>query len=345
MRLIQVGLGGWGLDWAARILPRVAGVETVACVDPDPAARARAAQLLGRGAARFFPNLEAALAAVAADAVLATVPADAHAAVVVAALHAGKHVLVEKPFTATLAEGAALVAAAAARGRVLMVSQNYRYFPAIATASRLLRAGAFGAPRSATIAFRKNWQVSGHRYHDIPGPLLLDMAIHHFDLLRVLLGEVAALACKSWNTPDSPFREPAAAAAIVQMQSGLVAAYHGSWLSRDTPTLWSGEWRVECEDGTLVFAARGVNGTPDDWMAVHAQDGSVRRLPLDDMAGLDRAGALAAFAAAVAGDTPPHFPSGADNLRSLALCFAAMRSAEAGGRWTEPADLAETVAP
>jgi predicted dehydrogenase len=345
MRLIQVGLGGWGLDWAARVLPLVPGVETVAFVDADPAARLRAGQRLGLAPAQMFPSLEAALGAVAADSVLATVPAAAHAAVADAALRAGMHVLVEKPFTATLAEGAELVALAAARGRVLMVSQNYRFFPAIVTAARLLRAGGFGAPLSASITFRKDWRATGHRYHDIPGPLLLDMAIHHFDLLRMLLGEVAELACKSWNTPESPFREHAAAQAIVQMRRGIVVGYHGSWLSRDLPTLWSGEWRVECEDGVLVFAARGMGGALDDWLELHTQDGTVRRLPLDDVALVDRAGTLAAFAAAVAGDVPANFPSGADNLRSLALSFAAVRSAASGGRWTEPAELLETVAP
>jgi predicted dehydrogenase len=344
MRLIQVGLGGWGLDWATRILPRLEGVETVAFVDADPAARLRAGQRLGHAPAKIFPSLDAALAAVTADSVLATVPAAAHAGVAAAALRAGMHVLVEKPFTATLAQGAELVAAATVHGRVLMVSQNYRYFPAIATAARLLRAGTFGAPLSAAITFRKDWRATGHRYHDIPGPLLLDMAIHHFDLLRMLFGEVEALACKSWNTPDSPFREHAAAEAILQMRSGIVVGYHGSWLSRDLPTLWSGEWRVECEDGVLVFAARGMGGALDDWLELHTQDGTVRRLPLDDVAHVDRAGALAAFVAAVAGDAPPNFPAGADNLRSLALCFAAMRSAASDGRWTEPAELLETVA-
>ena len=36
LRLVQVGLGFWGFDWATEVLPRVREVELVAYVDPDP---------------------------------------------------------------------------------------------------------------------------------------------------------------------------------------------------------------------------------------------------------------------------------------------------------------------
>ena len=40
LRLVQVGLGFWGLDWAEEVLPQAQTVETVAHVDPDPNAQA-----------------------------------------------------------------------------------------------------------------------------------------------------------------------------------------------------------------------------------------------------------------------------------------------------------------
>jgi Oxidoreductase family, NAD-binding Rossmann fold len=57
-------------------------------------------------------------------------PLPLHAAVVREALLAGKHVLIEKPFTQTLEEAHSLVGIAEKSSRVLMVSQNYRFFAA-----------------------------------------------------------------------------------------------------------------------------------------------------------------------------------------------------------------------
>jgi len=341
IRLIQVGLGGWGLDWAEAVLPDVASAKVVAFVDADPKVLQSAAQRLSLPPDSLFPNLRTALGAVEADAVLVVLPLAAHVPVSAAALQAGKHVLVEKPFAPTLEEARALNALAAQCGRVLMVSQNYRHHAAVATVARLLRSGEMGKVLSSNIEFRKNWKVTSHRYYEIPGPLLLDMAVHHFDLVRLLFGEVARLACRSWNTPDSPFREHAAAEAILEMQSGMIVGYHGSWLSRGAPTTWGGAWTIECEEGVVAFSARGFHGSAEDEVVVYGPDGSARHVPLAKLAHIDRAGALAAFAAAVTtGHPPPDFTSGTDNIRSLALCFASMRSAAAGGSWIAPADFA-----
>jgi predicted dehydrogenase len=334
MRLIQVGLGGWGLDWARTVVPIVPGVRPVAYVDTDPAMLARAHARLDVEPGRLFPSLTAALNAVPADAVLATLPTAFHAGVAAEALRAGLHVLVEKPFTSTLAEACALAALAAEGGRILMVSQNYRHHPAVATVADLIRRGVLGGPLGATISFRKNWLVTNHRYHNIPGPLLLDMAVHHFDLLRMLLGEVARLTCRSWTTPDSPFTEHAAAEAILELRSGLIVGYHGSWLSRGAPTFWGGDWTIECEQGVISFATRGA--PLPDVVTVHAADGCARPVALLPVPALDRAGTLAAFAQAVAtGRAPADFTDAADNVHTLALCFAAMRSAAGGGAWVD----------
>ena len=42
-KIIQVGLGFWGFDWASTVIPRVPDIEVVAYVDPSEAARTRAA--------------------------------------------------------------------------------------------------------------------------------------------------------------------------------------------------------------------------------------------------------------------------------------------------------------
>ena len=102
LRLVQIGLGGWGRNWVEEVTRDTQGVEPVAWVDLDPATRERAVIDLGLPRERVFGSLEQALEQVGADAALVVVPVAAHAPVTRQALQAGLHVLVEKPFTETL---------------------------------------------------------------------------------------------------------------------------------------------------------------------------------------------------------------------------------------------------
>lgn len=350
IRLIQVGLGFWGGSWAEEILPTVPSVEVVARVDPDPAARARLRERMGERAGPLFATLEEARAAVAADAVLASLPTRFHVAVCREALEAGLHVLTEKPFAPTLAEAVDLVRLAAARGLVLGVSQNYRWYPAARRAAALVADQTLGAPVAVAIDFRRDAVAEGHRYLDIPDPLLADMAIHHFDLLRfVLAREPVAVVARSWNPPGSPFRHDASAALLVTLEGGVVASWRGSWLSRGPATPWAGEWVIEAEAGQIEWTCRGNAGArlAADRLAIRRPGGPAEPQPLEPVPFHDRAGAVAAFAEAILGGRPPPgFPSGADNLGSLSLVEAAVRSAVRGGEPVRVPDLlAEAGAP
>lgn len=350
IRLIQVGLGFWGSSWAEEILPTVPSLEVVARVDPDPAARARIRERAGLSAGALFASLAEARAAVAADAVLASLPTRFHASVCREALEAGLHVLTEKPFTPSLAEAVALVRLAEAKSLVLGVSQNYRYYPAAHRAAELVSSGALGAPLAVAIDFRRDAVAEGHRYLDIPDPLLADMAIHHFDLLRFVLGrEPLEVIARSWNPVGSPFRHDASAVLVAIFEGGLVASWRGSWLSRGPATPWAGEWVIEAEAGQIEWTCRGNAGArlAADRLAIRRPGGTAEPQTLAPVPFADRAGTVAAFARAVLdGRPPPGFPSGADNLGSLALVEAAVRSAAAGGERVSVRDLlAEAGAP
>src|SRR5919202_4144381 len=144
LKLVQVGLGFWGQDWAEEILPAAAEVEVAGYVDTDPDALAALRQRLGVPAERCFASLAEALERTGAEAVLATLRTAHHFPVVREALLAGRHVIVEKPFTPTLEEAAELVRLAEARGLLLMVSQNYRFYPASIAAADLVASGELG---------------------------------------------------------------------------------------------------------------------------------------------------------------------------------------------------------
>ena len=258
LRLIQFGLGGWGRNWVEEVTRATPGVEPVAWVDPDPAMRERAVAELDLPPERVFGAPEPALALGPADAALVVVPLAAHAPVTRQALEAGLHVLVEKPFAEGLEEARALVELARRQRRVLMVNQNYRWFPAPRHARQLLREGTIGEPIACYLDFYFLYG-SGYRYFFLEEPLLSDMAIHHFDSLRFVLDdEPLEVSCRSWSEPGTPFKGRPAALATLRFARGTMVSYRGSWISRGPATPYGGHWRLDGTRGTFEFTFRGA---------------------------------------------------------------------------------------
>ncbi|HEU5430420.1 MAG TPA: Gfo/Idh/MocA family oxidoreductase, partial [Thermomicrobiales bacterium] len=208
MRLIQIGAGGFGRSWA-ELAARAPEVELVAVVDPDAAARAWAGAALGLPPAAVVAAPDEAFVRFDADAVLIVTPPPTHHPLTLAALAAGRHVLLEKPLATSLAEAREMIAVADRAGRMLMVSQNYRVRPAARAAREIVRSGALGDLAAIKIQFRGDtralWPADNFRYA-MPHPLVLDMAIHHADLLRSVTGqEAATVYARGWRVPDSPY--------------------------------------------------------------------------------------------------------------------------------------------
>jgi len=331
LRIVQVGMGFWGRDWAEHVVPEVPEVELVGCVDSDPRALALLQEQLPFSAQRCFPSLDQAVDATQPDAVLVTTTLPGHAPITRAALEAGLPVLCEKPFTDTLEVAKELVDLAAAKGVTLMVSQNYRFFPAVRTAARLVRERALGELYEAAIDFRRNDPVPPNppiRHHTDRHPLLVDMSIHHFDLLRLILAnEPLSVSCEASNPSWSGFQSPPVAVASMLLDSGAVVSYRGSWISAGPNTAWAGEWRMEFQHGQLFWTSRGEDNVLLDRVVMRSRRGKRSVVALPAMAHIDRAGTLAEFVSALRANREPE-TSGRDNLGTIALMTAAVESTE-----------------
>ncbi|HEX7734714.1 MAG TPA: Gfo/Idh/MocA family oxidoreductase [Ktedonobacteraceae bacterium] len=329
IRLIQIGLGGWGRNWFHEIVAKNQMVETVAWVEIDAQALAEAQQKLELPKERCFLSTEEALAAVPADAVLITASLPGHVPAARAALLAGKHVLLEKPFAPTLEEAQELITLAEQQQRILMISQNYRFGMAVQKARELVRQGTLGGVSSVEIDFRRSANTvpaTNHRHYQLWHPLLADMAIHHFDLMRYVLGqEPLQISCQTWNPSWSNFVQPPAAALTVTLDGGTVVNYRGSWISQGPTTNWCGEWSMDCAEGQIIWTGRGESEKVQ--VRPSGKRAYASRLPA--LAQVDRAGSLQAFVQALENNQAPE-SSGRDNLKTLALMFAAIRSAESG---------------
>src|ERR1700716_1912512 len=330
LRVMQVGLGDWGRDWAQRVIPEVTEIDLVGYVDPDPSALARLRDAVPKAHVQSFSTLEQGIEASKPEAVLVTATLPGHAPVARAALAAGLHVLVEKPFAESMEVAQQLVELAAVKGKVLMVSQNYRFFPAARKVAQLVSEARLGKLHQVSIDFRRYSPLPANgrgRHHFEDQPLLVDMSIHHFDLLRLILdSEPLRIYCEAWTPAWSAFSGPSVAVASIDFGDDVVVSYRGSWVSTGPVTPWSGEWRMDFEHGQIFWTCRDDEGARRDRVVIQKPEGRPRVIPLPELAQTDRWGTPAEFANAVRGGREPE-GSGRDNLAPLGLVAAAVESA------------------
>lgn len=332
MRLLLVGAGAWGSTWTG-VVAAAAGWELSGIVDVDEEVLERVGSRAGVAPARRFTSVAAAVERCSPRAALVAVPPALHAQVALEVLDCGLHCVVEKPFATTLDDARAVVERARRLGLVVMAGQNYRFRRGARTVARLVRAGTIGRVGSLEIRFQRSPVFSGYRL-EMDEPLLLDMAVHHFDQVRALLGsDVAAVSAQSFNPPWSPFRGNAAAFARLSMRNGVAVAYSGSYAARGKQTGWDGEWELQGELGSIRWVGDSVLVRPCEPERRRRRRLLRRRagrsVPLVEMEAEDRAALLAELAAAVRERREPE-ACGRDNLGTLAAVLAAVESARSG---------------
>lgn len=101
------------------------------------------------------------------------------------ALQAGKHIIVEKPFTVTVQEGEELIALAKERNKIISVYQNRRYDSDYRTVKKVVDEKLLGQIVEAEIHYDRYKEEIGPKLHkETPGPgtgLLYDLGSHLID--------------------------------------------------------------------------------------------------------------------------------------------------------------------
>ncbi len=334
MRGIVVGLGGRARSWiqVARAHPEV---ELVAFVEPVEAQIETAVAQTGVDRKLVFPSLHDAVHEVEADFLIDVTPPKAHEEVADIAFDHGLDVLGEKPMSDEFAAAKRMVRAGRAAGRTHMITQNYRFNPQPRTAHRVLGEGLIGEPGECVVGFYMPWATrAGTHYVTMPYPLITDMGVHHFDMLRYVLGrEPERVMAVCWNEPWGWHAGDAAHVYHAVFEGGLRVTHHSCGCSVGKKSPWNGEWRVEGPLGSLTWEEEKLFVTPS-----HPADQAHREeLPLDAMPAVGQEAILKEFVAAVREGREPEC-SAADNLRSLAMVFAGILS-DQEGRWVELAEL------
>jgi predicted dehydrogenase len=330
LRIVQVGGGFWGRSWA-ELVHAAAGIRLTALVDAANEVRAWGADELR---VPVFPRLEQALEAVDADAVLLVTPPQTHRPLGELALARGLHVVSEKPLALDLTDARALVNAAARAGRHVMAAQNYRFRRQSRALQRLVSSGALGRLLGIRVACRRNlrdaWVLRDDWRGRMEHPYLLDMAIHHVDMLRQITGrEVAEVDARGWNVPDSPFQHEPTVEALITLDDGTPVAYEGTWaVAAGSETSWNGDWELVGEEARATWTG-GVNHALRGTVAVERYGSPRGRVDLPRLPALDRLGVLHELRRAIADRTEPEC-SAADNVKSLGAILAIAGSVERG---------------
>lgn len=331
---VLVGCGAMSDGWltALREVPELArNIRLVGLVDLDLAtAKARAAKHNLEVATGT--DLAAMLQATTPDLVFDLVIPAARAGVVKTALAHGAHVLSEKPMANTLDEARDLVEAATRANRLHAVIQNRRFLPGIRRIKSALAGGAIGDLTALHVDFFVGAHFGGFRDR-MDHVLLLDMAIHTFDAARWIIDRPAiGVYAREMNPQGSWYAHGASADALFDFEGGVTMTYRGSWCAEGANTAWESSWRLIGTEGTILWD--GNEGITCHRVA--GTEGFFRPLapveipPAPPMVE-GHGGVILDFLRAVESRSTP-LTHGADNIRSLAMVFAAIDSATQGAR-------------
>jgi predicted dehydrogenase len=331
-----VGAGYWGPNLVrAAVATPTLQLEWLCDLD-----EARARAVLGRyTTVRATTAYEQVLEDPAVGAVAIATPAATHFDLVRAALEAGKHVLVEKPLTSSLAEAVKLADLAEHAGQVLMCDHTYCFTPAVRRIREIIHSGEIGE-----VQYVDSVRINlGLVQPDID--VLWDLAPHDLSILDFVLPEHVKPVAVAAHSADPIGNGSACVGYLsVWLSNGALAHVHVNWLSptKIRTTLFGGSRRTIVWDdmnpaARVMLHDRGVDRIPREALAhddrrqalISYRLGDVHVPALPEQEALPSV--LAEFASAILEHRRPLTDAYA-GIRVLKLLEAASRSAEDGGR-------------
>ena len=332
IRFAIAGLGWWGKSWTdvLKIHPRA---QLVATVDPSAAARDWSRAKLG---VMHFPDLASAFREIDADAVLVTTPPKLHSPVLIEALEHGKHVLVEKPLVASPGEIPGVLRAVEKSDAKVMVGQGYRFMDSATLLRQALQSGKIGEIRAIRILFRQyvpDILKPDHPIYQLNHSILVDMANHHFDLIRFLTcREFSKVIAFEYETPENVFCSPSSALCLLTLDNGVSVTWDGDWCHDHPRTSWEGEWEFIGSDARMLWRGEQDSENRNRYhpvISIEGSDGSTEKIPFQESIGDRRVPVLDHFVESILHARQPE-PSVWDNVRVLRAVFGCIESSVSG---------------
>jgi 1,5-anhydro-D-fructose reductase (1,5-anhydro-D-mannitol-forming) len=328
----------WGLIGASTIarewmIPaiRAAGGDPVIVLSGDATRGRRYAE--ANGIDRSTSSLEEAVSGV--DAVYISTTNELHRDQLLGAVAAGKHVLCEKPLATTLADAREMVAAAKAAGVVMGTNHHLRNAATHRSMRAAIQAGRIGRPLFARVFHAvylpphlQGWRIKSPQ---AGAGVVADITVHDADTLRFVLDDepLDVMAMAQEAGMGAPGIEDGVMG-VVRFRSGALAQFHDAFTCGYAST----GFEVHGTEGSLV-ASNCMTQQPTGEVRLRDADGE-ETLKLSHENLYERS--VRAFHAAMRGEGAPA-ASGEDGVKSLAVAFAALRSARSGALVKVEAEL------
>jgi predicted dehydrogenase len=243
--------------------------------------------------------------------------------IVEAALRAGKHVLSQKPFVLDLDVGQRLVDVADQCGVRLAVNQNGRWAPHFSYTLQAIRAGLLGGVSGVhlSVHWDHSW-VKGTEFEKVKHLILYDYAIHWFDIVSCFLeGRPAQRVFASVARTTTQSVTPALLGQALIEFDGAQAS-----LAFDADT------KFGSQDRTYVAGSKGSissvgPGNKVQQLTLSTAEGVVQPALEGSWFPDGFHGTMGELLCSIEENRQPSI-NAAENLNSLALCFAAVASAE-----------------
>ncbi len=287
----------------------------------------RARELARRVKAPAFTDPMVLLEDDTVDAVDVLVPSANHREYVVAALEHGKHVFVETPMALTLRDADAMIRAARAHRRILMVAQVMRFIASCIRCHEAAESREMGRPR-AVVARRlsRPYWTRRPRPFRMYGEPVVELSIHDFDLANWILGEPTSVLASGAAGRDGVADHVFAAVAY---RGGSYALVEGcARMPEGFP--FTTALRVQFEAGVLDHTGSFTGGPIPEERFVRSCGGRWEPVRVRGQDPYEEE--CRAFVRAVRGDGPPHVPSPIAEREALRVALAARQSLRTGRR-------------
>jgi len=187
----------------------------------------------------------------------------AHHAVAIPCFEAGKHVTIEKPLALTMRAGKLMLDAAERAGAVFQVAENYRRSPRYRAINWAISSGRIGKVRTLfwSDVWERRWYWAWREHRaDAGGGWILDGGVHHADLFRYLVGEVATVFARVKSFDPVRYRDKLEDPVAVDVEDAVMAVLTfdngalGEWVSTSAAPLQSfNHHGVYGESGHILF--------------------------------------------------------------------------------------------
>lgn len=333
-RGVVIGAGGFAGTWGRKFLLAFQDrLEVAAIADINPEALNLSADALGVPYNRRYATYERMFDEVEAEVCFIIIPPAARTDAVRMAAGRGMAVFCEKPMAASWEQALEISDIVRQTGIPFAVVQNYRLTNRIRALKQVLERPEMGAINVVQCRMAVNYTIDtagGAFRHQIPDAMIYEGAEHHIDQMRNLVdADGAWVQGAQWGQPWSTFSGNTCVSLIIGMTNGAVAQFEMNHIDRGHQNGWHQEYyRVACEGGTVTLDADHVVRLTRN---LGKDQEVVEEIVPDTNPHDGHYAVIRQFLDWLDGGSPP-VTTLDDNLKTMALTFAAVEATHTGNR-------------